>query len=229
MNLLIIAGHGETDPGAGGNGYWESTLTRELVTLINEEAKKHSALTACLYPFNKDCYQQLKRGIKFDFTPYDYVLEIHFNAESTGKAHGTLLIVHDSEPGITVEQLILKKLEEAGTTQSWNGVVRSPSEWGSSLLVNSTCRKQGVSHALLETCFITSATDMQWYQANKKVIAMQIVNAIIEGFGLSSATTNPNTGIKYTVQVGAFSQKDNADKLVSELKSKGYDAFVKGV
>ena len=34
-------------------------------------------------------------------------------------------------------------------------------------------------------------------------------------------------GVKYyKVQVGAFKNKDNADKLVNELKSKGYDAFV---
>ena len=31
----------------------------------------------------------------------------------------------------------------------------------------------------------------------------------------------------YRVQVGAFSNKSNADKLVAELKSKGYSAFVK--
>ena len=31
----------------------------------------------------------------------------------------------------------------------------------------------------------------------------------------------------YRVQVGAFSNKSNADKLVNELKSKGYSAFVK--
>ena len=31
----------------------------------------------------------------------------------------------------------------------------------------------------------------------------------------------------YRVQVGAFSNRSNADKLVAELKSKGYSAFIK--
>jgi N-acetylmuramoyl-L-alanine amidase len=31
----------------------------------------------------------------------------------------------------------------------------------------------------------------------------------------------------YRVQVGAFSNKTNADNLVKELKSKGYSAFIK--
>ena len=39
--------------------------------------------------------------------------------------------------------------------------------------------------------------------------------------------TKPTTpGVIYRVQVGAFSVKANADKLVAELKSKGYNAFV---
>lgn len=31
----------------------------------------------------------------------------------------------------------------------------------------------------------------------------------------------------YKVQVGAFSKKENAEKLLNELKSKGYSAFIK--
>jgi N-acetylmuramoyl-L-alanine amidase len=37
-----------------------------------------------------------------------------------------------------------------------------------------------------------------------------------------------NLGNKlYKVQVGAFSKRENAEKLLSELKSKGYSAFIK--
>jgi N-acetylmuramoyl-L-alanine amidase len=31
----------------------------------------------------------------------------------------------------------------------------------------------------------------------------------------------------YKVQVGAFTDRRNAERLVNELKSKGYDAFIK--
>lgn len=43
-----------------------------------------------------------------------------------------------------------------------------------------------------------------------------------------SQKPNPNTGgILYRVQVGAFSNKANAERLAKELKSKGYPAIIK--
>lgn len=39
------------------------------------------------------------------------------------------------------------------------------------------------------------------------------------------ATTNKNT--IYRVQVGAFSKKENAEKLAAELRGKGYEAIIK--
>lgn len=42
----------------------------------------------------------------------------------------------------------------------------------------------------------------------------------------SSSGSNNNGGKLYRVQVGAFKEKANADKLVSDLKKKGFDAFI---
>lgn len=48
-----------------------------------------------------------------------------------------------------------------------------------------------------------------------------------ESSGGSSSGGNTSSGKLYRVQVGAFSKKENAEKLVKELKAKGYDAFIK--
>ena len=62
-------------------------------------------------------------------------------------------------------------------------------QWANGLMVQETCRRQGVSHAVLETCFISDKDDMNWYQKNKSKIATGIVAGIQEGFHLNYATT----------------------------------------
>ena len=43
---------------------------------------------------------------------------------------------------------------------------------------------------------------------------------------MSTSTKTETAGKIYRVQVGAFKSKANAEKLVSELKSKGYQAII---
>lgn len=40
MNILLIAGHGDGDSGAVGNGYKECDLTREFASLIYSKLKE---------------------------------------------------------------------------------------------------------------------------------------------------------------------------------------------
>jgi N-acetylmuramoyl-L-alanine amidase len=55
---------------------------------------------------------------------------------------------------------------------------------------------------------------------------------LVQHYGLKKkVTVQPNpvstpTNELYRVQVGAFSVKNNADKLAAELKSKGYSVIV---
>ena len=75
-----------------------------------------------------------------------------------------------------------------GSRQAWDGVVIAQRQWVNGLLVQETCRKQAVSHAVLETCFISDKDDVQWYQNKKAQIAKAIVKGIIEGFKLDKGS-----------------------------------------
>ena len=238
FNLLVIAGHGQGDSGAVGNGYKESELNRDLANLVTSLGNTVKGLKVTLFDPSINMYKYLKAGNKFDFTPYDYVLELHFNSAVNKKARGSMIIINDKETGDSVEKLIINKLVTLGSkkTRTSTGVVRCPSVYGSSLLVNSTCIKQGVSHGLLETCFISNIDDVQWY-INKRVdIATYLLFALIEGFGIvadtpssTPADSNQNENKLFRVQLGAFSSRVNADKLANELKAKNYSAIVKEV
>ena len=179
MKMLLIAGHGQGDPGAIGFGRTECNLTRNLAVAIQQEnMERDSELEITLYDTTKDCYQQSKNGNVPEYALYDYVLEIHFNAHSDASAHGSEILIHDGEPAHTVEDTILKNLEVLGLSN--RGVKRR-----SDLLNMNQCRTKGVSYALLETCFITNAGDLEYYIRNYQTIAEAVLDGILDGFGLA--------------------------------------------
>lgn len=198
FRLLIIAGHGKNvdgtyDPGACGCGYQEATLTRELRDLIKAAADR--AGVPCDVAPDRNHYSYFKNGGQYDVSSYNYILEIHFNASSTvdqsgdGKLKGSMMYISQSEKGHTVEDAILRNLYALGSKQAWDGVVVAQRQWPNGLLVQESCRRQGVSHAVLETCFVSDLDDMTWYQKNKSKIATGIVAGIQEGFGLAFSTS----------------------------------------
>lgn len=183
MNILLICGHGAGDPGACAFGYKEAYLVRDYAPMLKDKLSKYAEVT--IFDTDKNMYEYLKTGHSFNFKNYDYVLELHFNAavndvNGDGKTTGTEILVHQNEKGTSVEQSILKNICGLGFRN--RGVkVRSD------LLNMNVCKgKQGVSYALLETCFIDDADDIKLYIDKKNYIVEAIANGIISGFGLKA-------------------------------------------
>ena len=179
MKILLIAGHGGGDPGACSRGYREDELSRELVTLLQKELLKYTC-DCRVYNMKLSAFHEiitLKKS--YDFTTYDYVLEVHFNAyqeNADGRITGSEIYVTDGEKGISVEEKILGKLTSFGFKN--RGVKRK------NFALIKKVKSQGVSGALLETCFIDDGDDMKLYSSNKMEIARGIAAAIAEGFKL---------------------------------------------
>ena len=181
MKLLLIAGHGAGDPGAVGNGFQEATETRKVVAALAQ------ALEGCCdvdtYPTSRNAYADYKAGQlnkMAQFSRYDYVLEIHFNAvkasTADGKTKGVECYVTTAEPSTAVEQAMVAAIAAVGLTN--RGVKRN--NWA----VINQARKAGTSSALLEICFIDDPDDMAIYAANQSAIVEAIAMSIIDGFGL---------------------------------------------
>lgn len=194
FRFLVMAGHGRNvdgswDPGACGCGYQEADLTRELRDLIKRAADQ--AGVACDTAPDRNHYSYFKHGGQYDVTAYNYVLEVHFNASATvdqagdGILKGSMVYIDQSETGHTVEDAILQNLYALGSRQAWDGVVITQRQWPQGLMVQNRIRRQGVSHAVLETCFVSDRDDMDWYQVNKHKIAQAIVAGIQQGFHLN--------------------------------------------
>lgn len=182
MKVLLICGHGEGDPGAVGCGYKEADVVREIAPKLKSALSNYAEVE--VFDTSKNMYKYLKSGKTFDFKKYDYVVELHLNAcvndtKGNGKTTGTEILVHSLEKGISVEESILSNIEKLGFRN--RGVKRR-----TDLLVMNTCKKkQGVSHALIEVCFIDDLDDMKLYQAKKDEVVNAIAQGIIKGFKLN--------------------------------------------
>lgn len=182
MNILLIAGHGGTpyDPGACGCGYTEAVETRRMATAVAPMLRAYG-FHVTMYDQKNDAYQILNNGGSIPLSGIDYVLEIHLNAcvddeKGDGKTTGVEVLVHTGEKGITVEQDICRRIAALGFEN--RGVKRR-----SGLLVMNTVHQKGISHALIETCFVDDADDMKLYKAKFYEIARAIADGVAEGFG----------------------------------------------
>lgn len=179
MKILLISGHGAGDVGAVGNGYKEADLTREVVNLLASKLRQYAEVD--IYDQSRNAYDDVNKGnLAVNFANYNYVFEVHFNAFN-GQAYGTEIWVTREEAKTSVEEKIMNKLSNLFTVR---GVKRK------NFNVIAKARRNGVSSALIETCFIDNANDMKIYQANKDAICQAICEGIAEGFGLKKSTNN---------------------------------------
>lgn len=202
FKLLVMAGHGRNvdgswDPGACGCECQEANLTRELTKLV-KRAADDAGLPCDIAP-DRNHFSFFKNGGVYDVTGYDYVLEIHFNASSTtdswgdGKKKGSMIYKDQSQGDRRAEEAILRNLYSIGSIKAWYGVVTTQIQenYKNGLMVQNAVVRQGVPHAVLETCFVTDMDDIKWYQANKALIANKIVQGIIDGLGLAEDVKIP--------------------------------------
>ena len=203
FQLLLIAGHGQGDSGAVGNGYYESNLTRDLVERINRIAIQ-KGIRVGVYDTNKNAVKQIRAGNIPDFSGYNYCLEVHFNSSSNKSTRGSMFYIHKDENGWSAENNILQGLYSIGSRKAWDGVVKANRQWTTGLLVQNHVRGQGVPHGLLETCFISNKEDVNWYLTNRDKIAEKVVQGIIDGFHLESSNgwTGYSAGTRYYIENG---------------------------
>lgn len=196
-SILIIAGHGQGDVGAigkyGSTTYYEYKLTREFATLIHTKLNAlGSNLSITMYDQNYDCYSVVaghKKGPEPEFTKYDYVLEVHFNAtaesskdsKGDGKYKGIGMYVNSSKKKTTIDKNIVASVAKATGFKVWGGGTGIMTSSG--LLNARTCQAKGVSYGLLETAFIDDKDDITFYRKHKDEMAQAVASAIAAYFG----------------------------------------------
>ena len=168
---LVIAGHGDGDPGALGNGYRERDLTLEVTNLLAAQHENIHAYTAHNV-YAQGTLATVAKG-------YDTVTEIHFNAFNK-TAKGTEVLIHSTYEPDGVDTKLLSVLSKYFQNR---GIKKR-----SNLANINIAYNKGINYRLVEICFIDNAEDIKIYQANKNRIAKEMAEAIL---GMTLAAPAP--------------------------------------
>ncbi|MGO5113541.1 N-acetylmuramoyl-L-alanine amidase [Candidatus Avoscillospira sp. LCP25S3_F1] len=180
MNLLLIAGHGAGDPGAVWNGRREADETRRLAADVQQALS--GRCTVARYPEDRNAYSDYQAGRltqTAQFSQYDAVLELHFNAcaagAADGKPKGVEAYVTTTETETALASALCGALEPLGFPN--RGVKRQ--NWA----VIAAARRQGVPAVLLEVCFLDDGDDMALYDRRYDEVVAALADAAAETLG----------------------------------------------
>ena len=184
--ILLIAGHGAGDPGAcatfGTLTYKEAEEAIKVVDGIAAALRGYDCEVA-VYPHSRNAYADYLEGklrSNAQFTRYDYVLEIHFNAfqraQTDGRVKGTEIYYPSNGAPSGCEDRLLKGLAALGLTTRKSAA-------GKFAVIN-TAYSCGCAANLLEVCFLDDADDLLVYTRHRAEICDAIAQAVCDCLGI---------------------------------------------
>lgn len=142
---------------------------------------------------------------------------IHTNA---GGGDGTLVMCYPGNKNEKIVKNIYNKIAAMSTGKD-DGIKEVTSLYE----INNTT----ALCVYLEIGFHDNSEEGKWILEHEQEIGEAIAQAICETYGykyVQDSSDNVSRETLYRVQIGAFSEKANAEKLAKELKKKGYDTYI---
>lgn len=157
-------------------------------------------------------------------------LALHSNAGGQGKAAGAVAFYHPKYPlsrklaEVLVEELDRVCPVRSNRAQSVIDGMKAFQGKGYGEIRNPGAA--GLIPVLAETNFHDHPEVAFWMRTEVEVVARAYVTALARVLGLKKKEEEKQEPVFYRVQVGAFSQRKNAEALRDHLKEKGYPAFI---
>ena len=224
MRINVSAGHnpdGKVACGAVGL-LKESTearrVTNEVVRLLKEQG--HTVYN-CTCDNGTSQGDVLKKIVaKCNQHSVDLDVSIHFNAgasaqKKNGQTTGTeVLVYNDSSRAMAAAQRVAKQIAALGFKN--RGIkIRDALYF---------LRNTKSPAMLIECCFVDDGDDAALYDYKKMAVA--IVQGITGVKENDTKTDQKQTQKIYKVQVGAYSTRDEAKKVIDKLKNAGFDGTI---
>lgn len=216
---IIIAGHGDGDPGA--SGYYKSERAsiidmvdaiRQVIAKYNLEKKFEIIDSFNVYKRNDFAKNQAK------YKKAKTVTEIHLNAFNKESRGAEIIFGAGFKPDaydVRLEKMLRKYFTWRRYIASDN--YQNPRE----------AKRRGINYRLIEYAFCDNKKDIDIYNKNLEKLALETVEALLnKDLGEPPTTTKP-LGKLYTVQIGAFKNKENAERQLKKAKKHFPDAFIK--
>lgn len=224
MKIILDAGHGYQTKGKQTvDGMKEYAFNRSVAYLAKLELKKYKGVKV-IFPHSDDNDVSLKRRTEIaNQLKVDLYVSIHANAFGDGtrwnNANGIETYIHPSRPK---EAEALAKLMQQKLVQFTGRQDRGVKTADFYVL-----RKTKMTAVLCECGFMTNREEAKLLKTEsyRKKCAQAISQAIIEYYRLTPAGTLDLKPL-YKVQVGAFQNKEHAEKLAKKLQKEGYKTWI---
>ena len=227
MNKKLCSdmGHGGTGPGADSGNRKEKDdnlmIGMKIISILQQQG------VDIVVPRDIDKTVSLQaRSNLANSQKVDLFVSIHRNSFSSGQAKGVEIWTQKGVNDATTNALAANILE---------GIVSEgvSSNRGVKLGDYHVTRETNMPACLVELGFITNSEDNNLFDSKIEEYALAISKGVLKTLGKSyidpkppTPPTPPEEGKMYKVQVGAFSNRSNAEALVNDLKSKGYTGFI---
>lgn len=224
--VFIGVGHGGKDSGAVANGFKEKDLNLAIAKALSDELVRHGVTVKMSR--TKDENDPLTDEIKEcnAFKP-NLALDIHNNA---GGGDGAEVFHHyGGGTGKTLANNILAEIVKIG--QNSRGAKIKKNSSGKDYF--GFIRETSCPAVIVECAFLDNKTDIKIIDtsAEQKAMGVAIAKGVLKTLGIAyiqpKPVTDTNVGGKtYRVQVGAYSNRANAEAMQKKLKADGYDAVI---
>lgn len=220
VKIFIDPGHGGTDPGAVGNGLEEKNLTLQIATAVrNILLNEYVGASVLMSRIGDQTVSLTQRTNAANNWGADFYLSIHINA---GGGTGFESYVY---PGIGAPTTTYRNAIHDEVLKAVDFVDRGKKSANFHVL-----RETNMDAVLTENGFIDNSNDAAKLRSASFIAALARghANGVARAFNLQrtpAPNPTPPAGL-YKVQIGAFRVKENADRLASDARAKGFDAVV---
>ena len=215
--VFIGIGHGGSDPGAVANGLKEKDLNLQIALACRDYLAQYGVEVKMSR--TKDENDPLSEEIREcnNFSP-DLAVDIHNNA---GHGDGAEVFHHyGGGKGKTLAINILDEITKVG--QNSRGVKTRKNTAGQDYY--GFIREVSAPAVIIECAFVDNATDIEILatEGKRKSMGQAIAKGILKTLGVEIQSE-----VLYRVQVGAYSNKSNAEAMLKKLKSAGFTGYIK--
>lgn len=214
--VFLSAGHGGNDPGAVSGGLYEKTINLNTLLACKSELERHGVTVVCsrIKDENDPVSEETKEA---NASGADLAVSFHTNA---GGGDGFEAFYFNPSPkGKKLATLCEKYVKMLG--QNSRGI-----KSGNHLHF---IRKTAMTAVLVESFFVDNTKDRCVGDtiAEHTAFGVAYAKAILDYLGITYKE-NKSTSKKsiHRVQVGAYSDKSNAEAMAKKLKSAGFEAII---
>jgi N-acetylmuramoyl-L-alanine amidase len=221
--VFIAVGHGGKDPGAVANGIKEKDVNLVIALACRQELVRHGVVVGMSRTTDEDDKTTVAECNAFN---PDYALDIHNNA---GGGDGCEIYYHyKGGASKDLAQNVLDAIVELG--QNSRGLKTKRNALGKDYY---QFIRETKAPAIIVECAFLDSKDVEIIDtdAEQKAMGIAIAKGILKELGIAyievaKVEEKPATNKLHRVQVGAYSDINNATAMVAKLKAAGFDAII---